>query len=168
MSNQSTSSEHAVPRNGEGSHRDLGVVAREGAESLESWEGEGGSTGRLASDVVRVLIVDNDMAAADALELLVHASGSAETKVAYTARAALAIAQDYRPAIALIELDLRDMGSYQLGQLLRERAQLEKLRLIAVTDSRAHAGRDLARDAGFERYLLKPVEAADLFALFRT
>ena len=168
MSSQSTSSDHASQRNGDSPHQDMGVLAREGAEGLESWEGEGGSTGRLASDVLRVLIVDNDMAAADALELLVHASGFAETQVAYTAHAALAIARDYRPAIALIELDLRDMNSYQLGQLLREGAQLARLRLIAVTDSRAHAGRDLARHAGFERYLLKPVGAADLFALFRT
>jgi len=37
--------------------------------------------------------------------------------------------------------------------MLRERAQSHDLRLIALTSSREHAGRELARVAGFERYL---------------
>jgi CheY-like chemotaxis protein len=41
------------------------------------------------------------------------------------------------------------------------------LRLIALTTSREHQGRELARVAGFERYLLKPVVALDLWNLLR-
>jgi CheY-like chemotaxis protein len=36
------------------------------------------------------------------------------------------------------------------------------MRLIALTPSHEHAGRELARAAGFERYLLKPIVAFDL------
>jgi CheY-like chemotaxis protein len=104
------------------------------------------------------------MRAADFLEGLLHADGFLQTRVAYTAHAALAIAADFRPEAVLVELDMRDIGSYQLAQTLRERAQLQRVRLIAVTESRTHGGRDIARDAGFERYLLKPVTAAGLSA----
>jgi CheY-like chemotaxis protein len=39
--------------------------------------------------------------------------------------------------------------------------------LIALTASREHEGRELARVAGFERYLLKPVAALDLSNLLK-
>jgi CheY-like chemotaxis protein len=145
--------------------RDSTAAARQNAERLEVWEDEGGSSGRLGSEILRVLIVDNDMVAADALELLLHSSGVPETRVAYSVQGALTIAREFRPAVVLIELNLPDRGSYELGHLLRERAQLERIRLIAVTDSRAHAGRDFARNAGFERYMLKPIVAADIDGL---
>ncbi len=109
-----------------------------------------------------MLVVDNDMRAADFLELLLRAGGYSETRVAYSAHGALAIAKEFCPAIVLIDLDMRDIGGYELGQTLRERAQLQRVRLIAVTNSRAHDGRDSARNAGFERYLLKPITAANL------
>jgi hypothetical protein len=41
------------------------------------------------------------------------------------------------------------------------------VRLIALTMSREHEGRELARVAGFERYLLKPVAAQDLADLLQ-
>jgi CheY-like chemotaxis protein len=118
-------------------------------------------------NALRVLVIDNDMRAADFLELLLRADGYSETRVAYSAHAALAIAEDFSPEIVLVDLDTRDIGSYQLGQTLRERAQPRRLRLIAVTESRVHHGRDMARDAGFERYLLKPITAVDLTACLR-
>ena len=51
--------------------------------------------------------------------------------------------------------------------LLAALAAGSDLRLIALTWSREHAGRELARVAGFERYLLKPVTALDLSGLFQ-
>jgi CheY-like chemotaxis protein len=39
--------------------------------------------------------------------------------------------------------------------------------LIALTSSRQHAGRELARVAGFERYLLTPVAPLDLLQLLQ-
>lgn len=114
--------------------------------------------------VLRILVIDNDTRAADFLQLLLHAGGYAETRVAYTAHAALAIADDFRPEVVLVDLDVRDIGSYHLGQTLREHTQLEHVRLIAVTGSRAHRDREVARHAGFERYLLKPITAPELAA----
>jgi len=139
---------------------------RTNADALETWEDEGGRTGRISSEILRVLVVDNDMRSADALELMLHAAGYPETRVAYSAHAALAIALEFRPDVALLEMNLIDMDSNELAQLLRERAQLHHLRLIAMTSSREHVGREVARNAGFERYLLKPIAVADLSDLF--
>ena len=136
------------------------------ADELETWEDEGGRTGRVSSEILRVLVVDNDMRSADALELMLHGAGYPETRVAYSAHAALALALEFRPDVALLEMNLLDMDSNELAQLLRERAQLHHLRLIAMTSSPQHLGREVARNAGFERYLLKPIAAADLSDLF--
>jgi CheY-like chemotaxis protein len=60
------------------------------------------------------------------------------------------------------DVDLLDVNGYELAPVLRERARTGMLRLIALTRSREHEDRELARTAGFERYLLKPVATLDL------
>jgi len=133
---------------------------------LETWEDEGGKTA-LSTQRVRILIVDNDMSSADSLELMLHASGYSETRVAYSGHAALAIASEFQPSVVLLELNLLDMSGYEVAQLLREHAQSHDLRLIALTSNCDHAGRELARQAGFERYLLKPVAPLELSELLQ-
>lgn len=137
------------------------------SEQLATWEDEGGRSA-ISSESVRVLIVDNDIKSSDLLELMLHASGYSETRVAYSGHAALAIAAEFRPSVVLLELELLDMSGYEVARLLREHAQCDDLRLIALTSSREHEGRELARVAGFERYLLKPVAVPDLLRLLQT
>jgi len=126
-----------------------------------------GGQSALSTAPVRILIVDDDIKSSDSLELMLHASGYSETRVAYSGHAALAIAAEFQPGVVLLELSLLDMTGYEVARLLRERAQSHDLRLIALTWSREHAGRELARVAGFERYLLKPVTALDFSGLFQ-
>jgi DNA-binding response OmpR family regulator len=131
------------------------------AQQLETWEDEGGQPG-LCTKPVRILIVDNDISSSGSLEVMLHASGYSQTRVAYSGHAALAIAAEFRPSVVLLELNLLDMSGFEVARLLRGQAQGRDLRLIALTPTREHAGRELAREAGFERYLLKPVAADDL------
>jgi CheY-like chemotaxis protein len=133
---------------------------------LQTWEGEGGRAA--LTRPVRILIVDNDMRGADSLELMLHASGYSDTRVAYSAHAALAIAAQLAPDVVLLDLGLLDMTGYELAQSLREHAQSRHVRLIALTSSREHAAREQARAAGFERYLLKPIASLDLAELMAT
>jgi hypothetical protein len=121
----------------------------------------------LSNEPVRILIVDSDISSSDSLELMLHASGYSETRVAYSGHAALAIAAEFQPSVVLLEVDLLDMSGSEVARSLREHAQNHDFRLIALTSSREHAGRELARVAGFERYLLKPVSALDLSGLLQ-
>ena len=138
------------------------------AQQLEIWEDEGGQP-ELSTEPERILIVDNDISSSASLELTLHASGHSDTRVAYSGHAALAIAAECQPSVVLVELNLLDMSGFEVARLLREQAQSHDLdlRLIALMSSRAHAGSELARVAGFERYLLKPVAADDLSGLFQ-
>ena len=138
------------------------------AEQLEAWEDEGGHS-ELSTEPVRILVVDSDISSSDSLELMLHASGYSQTRVAYSGPAALAIAAEFQPSVVLLELNLLDMSGFEVARLLREQAQSHDLRLIALTTtpSREHAGRELARAAGFERCLLKPVAADHLSGLLQ-
>ena len=156
------------PRN----HTDPGGSAQmpplheKAGQQLDTREDEGGQS-MLSNEPVRILIVDDDISSSDSLELMLHASGYSETRVAYSGHAALAIAAEFQPSVVLLELNLLDMSGYEVARLLREHAQSHELRLIALTSSREHAGRELARVAGFERYLLKPVATLDLSGLLQ-
>jgi CheY-like chemotaxis protein len=127
----------------------------------------GSSESTPSNEPVRILIVDDDISSSDSMEVMLHASGYSETRVAYSGHAALAIAEEFQPSVVLLELNLLDMSGYEVARLLREQAQSHDLRLIALTSSREHAGRELARVAGFERYLLKPVATLDLSGLLQ-
>ena len=125
-------------------------------------QSEGGARG----DMPRILVVDDDVDAADALASLLQSAGRGDARVAYTGATALALALEFVPTVLLLDLDLPDMSGYDVARHLSQHPQLQDLRLIALTASGEHPGRELAREAGIERYLIKPVGSADLDELF--
>lgn len=102
------------------------------------------------------------------LVYLLHSLGYWATRSASCGATALNVAQDFLPSVVLITLQLPDMSAYHVATRLRDQAGRRKLRLIALTTDYMHAGRDLARQAGFERYLAKPVGAVALQELLRS
>jgi CheY-like chemotaxis protein len=125
-------------------------------------QNEGGARG----DMRRILIVDDDVDAADALASLLQSAGYGDARVAYTGATALALALEFVPTVVLLDLDLPDMSGYDVARRLSQHPQLQNLRLIALTASSEHSGRELAREVGIERYLMKPVGSAELDELF--
>jgi len=137
-------------------------VVRPRASTQSRAQGELGLRGRMP----RILIVDNDVDAANALGSSLQAAGYGEARVAHTGASALALAIKFVPTILLIDLELPDMSGYDVARHLSQHPQLQNLRLIALTANNEHPGRELAREAGIERYVIKPVSAADLDELF--
>jgi CheY-like chemotaxis protein len=90
-----------------------------------------------------------------------------DTEVAPSGAAALQLAQGFLPSVVLLALELPDMSAYRLATQLRRQAAGRKLRLIALTDNYAYTSRDLARQAGFERYFTKPATSSALHELLR-
>jgi len=115
----------------------------------------------------RVLIVDDDAAEAESLAQMLGVADHRDVRVVHTAAAALAAAVNFRPGIIFLDIELPDMSGYDVASLLRQHAVLQEMRLIALTDSIEHPARERARAAGFERYLVKPVTAAELQKVIR-
>jgi CheY-like chemotaxis protein len=116
----------------------------------------------------RILIVDDDAESSQLLAMLLQATGRSETQLTGLGKAAVALAVKFDATIAFIDLRLLDMSGYDVARLLHQHPLLQKLRLIALTDSAEHPGREVARGAGFERYLVKPVTRTDVEELLAT
>ena len=127
-------------------------------------EPAGAETAPLSAVPRRVLVVDDNVDAANSLSMLLAFQGH-ETRVAYTAKEALACVEDFKPNVGLLDVGLPEMSGYELAQRLRALVQLDGLRLVALTGYGQAEDRRRAVAAGFDDHLVKPV---DLDALART
>ena len=116
---------------------------------------------------LRVLIVDDDVDLAHSLARMLQSAGRYETRMVHSAADAVAAAVEFPPAIVFLDIELPDMSGYEVATILHQHAQLRATRLIALTDNIEHPGREDARAAGFERYLVKPVTAIELQKVLR-
>jgi CheY-like chemotaxis protein len=98
------------------------------------------------------------------LKLMFLDLGYRSTRTACSADRALVLASAFSPALVLLELGLPDMSVHRLAQMMRLHARTNvcRLNLIAMAAREASCSTDLARAAGFDGYLAKPVRAPAL------
>jgi CheY-like chemotaxis protein len=77
-------------------------------------QASGAGPAALKAQPRRVLIVDDDVDAANSLSMLLSLQGH-ETQVAYGAREALACSGSFRPDIGLLDIGLPEMDGYELA-----------------------------------------------------
>ena len=104
-----------------------------------------------------VLIVDDNMDAASALEMLVQESGH-QVWVAHTGPAALAEAVEHRPDIMLLDIGLPGIDGYEVAQRMRRHPKLQDIVLVAMTGYGQETDRQRSQAAGFDHHLVKPVD----------
>jgi CheY-like chemotaxis protein len=127
---------------------------------------EEGSTAHEGGMRRRILVVDDNRDAAQALRLLLEGEGH-EVRVADDGPSGLAVAKEYRPDVALLDIGLPKMNGYELAQRLREDPSLHGTLLIAVTGYGQMHDRARASASGFQHHLVKPVEFGALQQLLR-
>jgi PAS domain S-box-containing protein len=105
----------------------------------------------------RVLVVDDDLAVAESMTVLLQLEGH-EIRAAASGEAALALARSFHPQLVLLDIGLQGMDGYEVARQLRaQQAADEKIFLVAVTGYGHDEARALSEDAGFDRHLVKPV-----------
>lgn len=112
---------------------------------------------RAGAPAPRVLIVDDNRDAADSLALLLGLWGY-RSEVAYDGATARDLIRAGCPDGILLDLALPGLDGYQLAADLRQQPDCLGTPLIAVTGYATAAHRDRARAAGFDHYLVKPVD----------
>lgn len=115
---------------------------------------------------LRTLVVDDDRDTADTLGKLITLGGD-DVKIAYDGRAAIEVARTFRPEIGLIDLQIPQLSGFRVAKELRELPELHNMLLVAVTGWSDKAHRTLAKDAGFDQYLVKPFSVIRLRAVLR-
>jgi DNA-binding response OmpR family regulator len=104
----------------------------------------------------RVLVVDDDEDAAEALRLLLSQDGY-EVRVAHDGVGALASFASFKPHLAILDISMPDMTGYELAEKLKEIAGSHVTGLVALTGFGTEQDRRRALEAGFSRLLLKPL-----------
>jgi CheY-like chemotaxis protein len=110
-----------------------------------------------ANGMARILIVEDHADSVRTLVRVLQESGEHEVRVAASAAQALRAAVEFRPGLIFLDIELPDMGGYELATLLHQHPQLQNVRLIALTGEGGHPAREQARASGFERYIVKPI-----------
>jgi CheY-like chemotaxis protein len=114
----------------------------------------------------RVLVVDDNVDAATSMTVVLRAAGYA-TEAAHDGPAALALARDFRPEVALLDIGLPGMDGFELARRLRAEADGRPLLLIALTGYGGEDARRRAEAAGIDGYLVKPVDPEEVLALLQ-
>jgi len=109
---------------------------------------------------VRVLVVDDNLDAADALGHLLRLDGH-EALLAHSGPGALQIVDELVPDIVLLDIGLPELDGFEVARRMRSRFG-NRVRLVALTGYGSNADRDLSREAGFDEHWVKPISAVDL------
>jgi signal transduction histidine kinase len=109
----------------------------------------------------RVLVVDDNLDAAESLAMLVREMGH-EVRVAHEGSSALKTADNFQPELVLLDIGLPVMDGYEVARNLRKQPGLERILLVALTGYGQDEDRRRSQEAGFDHHLVKPLEPESL------
>ncbi len=119
-----------------------------------------------ASPRRRILVVDDNVDAAEALGELLRDYGH-EVATAHDGTRALDQARLHRPDIVLLDISMPEMDGYEVAKRIRGELGLGDALLVALTGFGEDGHRRLAREAGFDQHVTKPVDTSKLEELLK-
>lgn len=108
----------------------------------------------------RILVVDDNVDAADSLAMLLQVRGDT-VRVAYDGEEALAAEEEFRPDALLLDIGMPKLSGYEVARRVRDLRGPGPL-IVAITGWGQEEDRQRAREAGFDHHFTKPVDYAAL------
>ena len=102
------------------------------------------------------MIVNDNRDSAESLASLLRILGN-DVCTAYEGLQALAVAENYRPEVILLDLGLPGINGFEVAKQMRLSPVLAGTTIVAITGFGTENDRRLSRDAGFDYHLVKPV-----------
>jgi CheY-like chemotaxis protein len=104
-----------------------------------------------------MLIVDDNEDSARSMAMLQRRRGH-ETRTAFTGPDAIAAAAEFAPEVVLLDIGLPGMDGFEVARRLRAMPALAGAFLVAMSGYGSDEDRATALEAGFDEYLVKPVD----------
>jgi CheY-like chemotaxis protein len=104
---------------------------------------------------IRVLIADDNRDAVMVLSILLRSEGY-DVRLAQGGKEALAQAAEFRPHVALLDLEMPDCSGFRVAQELSRGSNGEPPVLVAVTACTEAEAREMAQVSGFQHFVSKP------------
>jgi PAS domain S-box-containing protein len=114
----------------------------------------------------RVLIVDDNIDAADTLALMLRELGH-DVRTAYDGMQALEEGDAHRPAAVLLDIGMPRLDGFEAARRMRQRPWGANALIVAMTGWGQPRDVQQSTDAGIDRHLTKPVEPAQVVALLQ-
>ncbi|HEY0064449.1 MAG TPA: ATP-binding protein [Telluria sp.] len=124
----------------------------------------GASAQRAPGAVLRLMVVDDNQDAANALAILLEMEGHS-VAVEHDPQRALARAAQFCPHACLLDIGLPGMDGYELARRLRASEATAGATFIALTGYRNKYGRETSVSAGFDYYFVKPAKTCELMTV---
>jgi DNA-binding response OmpR family regulator len=112
----------------------------------------------------RVVVADDNVFMTRALELILDHWGFAVT-VVHDGLAAVAATETLRPHAVLVDIKLPKLDGMEVARRIRASPGIARTLLLALTGFGDRESRAASLEAGFDRFLVKPVDPELLRAL---
>jgi len=119
------------------------------------------NTAQPATKKFRVLVVDDNVDAAQSLARLLQMTGH-EFALAYDGPGALQAVLQFRPDVVLMDIGLPGLSGFEVARQIRQQAALGRIVLVALTGYGQDADRQLSQEAGFDYHLVKPARFSQI------
>lgn len=114
----------------------------------------------------RIVVIDDHIeiteSMTEVLEMLGYKVASANLGMS-----GIELAEEFRPEIILLDIGLPDINGYEVAKLIRKRDWAKEIILIAASGWGQSQDKALAREAGFNEHLTKPVDFRQLDELLK-
>ncbi|MBC7968230.1 MAG: PAS domain S-box protein, partial [Fuerstia sp.] len=110
---------------------------------------------------LRILIVDDNRDSATTLSTLLRTMGNV-TRAAFDGEEAIAVAEEFRPDVILLDIGLPRLNGYEACRRIRDKKDGDRVVIIAQTGWGQAVDRQRTSEAGFDHHLVKPVDLNEL------
>jgi PAS domain S-box-containing protein len=115
----------------------------------------------------RILIIDDNVDAAETLCTLMKSLGQQEVYTASSGAQALQSAPELHPDIVLLDLMMPGMDGFEVARRIRRESWGKQLLLVALSGWGHEEHRRRTKEAGFDRHVTKPADLAAIRAVLR-
>jgi len=106
---------------------------------------------------LRVMVVDDNVDAAEMLGMLLSQSGH-DVLTVHDGPSTLDAALDYHPDVVLLDIGLPGMDGFEVARNIRKQAIFKNVLLIAITGYGQDSDRTRSQEAGFDHHMVKPTD----------
>jgi CheY-like chemotaxis protein len=114
----------------------------------------------------RVLIADDNRDWADGLAVLLEEQGYS-VRTTYDGREAIEAARIFQPDVVVLDIRMPRLTGYEAARVFNRHPQSTRPILIAITAWAGESGKLRAEMSGFDYYLAKPAEPAEILELLK-
>jgi len=114
----------------------------------------------------RILVADDNIDAAESLQMLLQFSGH-DVHIATDGPRALTAAESLRPDVILLDLGMPGLTGYEVARRIRAEEWGRGMVIVALTGWGQDEDRQRTAEAGFDHHLTKPVPPETIEDLIR-